>query len=54
MRFDWHEEMTDRGNTPVVDTACIFGIKKTAFTIEGVSRDFGVIALDTAATDPNP
>jgi N4-gp56 family major capsid protein len=54
MRFDWHEEMTDRGNTPVVDTACIFGIKKTAFTIEGVSRDFGVIALDTAAADPNP
>jgi 1-deoxy-D-xylulose-5-phosphate synthase len=27
---------------------------KTAFTIEGTSRDFGVIALDTAAADPNP
>jgi hypothetical protein len=29
-------------------------MKKTAFTIEGTSRDFGVIALDTYVADPNP
>jgi len=52
LRFDWHEETQDRGNQAVIDTATIVGVKKTAFTIEGTSRDFGVIALDTAATDP--
>lgn len=52
LRFDWHEEMEDRGNQIVITTACIFGVKKTAFTINGTSRDFGVIAWDTAAADP--
>lgn len=54
LRFDWTEESEDRGNQAVITTASIFGVKKTAFTIEAVSRDFGVIALDTAAADPNP
>jgi N4-gp56 family major capsid protein len=53
LRFDWHEEQEDRGNQVVITTSSIFGIKKTAFTIDGVSRDFGVIALDTAVADPS-
>lgn len=53
LRFDWNEEKEDRGNQVVITTSSIFGIKKTAFTIDGVSRDFGVIALDTAVTDPS-
>ena len=52
LRFDWTEEKEDRGNQVVISTGAIFGIKKTAFTIDGVSRDFGVMALDTAAADP--
>ena len=53
LRFDWNEEMEDRGNQVVITTASIFGVKKTAFTIDGVSRDFGVVAIDTACTDPS-
>jgi N4-gp56 family major capsid protein len=53
LRFDWHEEQEDRGNQVVITTSSIFGIKKTAFTIDGVSRDFGLIALDTAVADPS-
>ena len=53
LRFDWHEEQEDRGNQVVITTGSIFGIKKTAFTIDGVSRDFGVMALDTAVVDPS-
>lgn len=52
LRFDWHEETQDRGNQAVIDTGTICGVKKTAFTIEGTSRDFGVIALDSYAKDP--
>ena len=53
LRFDWHEEMEDRGNQVVITTSSIFGVKKTAFSIGGTSRDFGVIALDTACADPS-
>lgn len=53
LRFDWNEELEDRGNQVVITTSTIMGVKKAAFTIGGVSRDFGVIALDTAASDPN-
>jgi N4-gp56 family major capsid protein len=52
LRFDWNEEMEDRGNQVVITTGSIFGVKKTAFTVDGTSRDFGVIALDTAVADP--
>ena len=52
MRFDWHEEMDDRGNQLVVDSGSIFGVKKCSFAINGTSTDFGVIAVDTAAADP--
>lgn len=53
LRFDWNEEMEDRGNQVVITTSSIIGIKKTAFTIDGVSRDFGVIAMDTYVADPS-
>lgn len=52
LRFDWTEETEDRGNQVVITTGSIFGVKKSAFTIGGTSRDFGVMALDTAAADP--
>jgi N4-gp56 family major capsid protein len=52
LRFDWTEEQEDRGNQVVITTGSIFGMKKTAFVIDGVSRDFGVIAADTAVKDP--
>lgn len=47
-RFDWHEETRDNGNQAVISTSSIFGMKKTRFN----SKDFGVIALDTAAKEP--
>lgn len=54
LRFDWHEESRDNGNQAVITTSTICGIKKTAFTISGTSRDFGLISIDSAAADPNP
>lgn len=51
-RFWWHEEMEDRDNIVVMTTGTIVGIKKTTFTIDGVTRDFGVGATDTACADP--
>lgn len=47
-RFSWYEESRDNGNKAVISTGSIFGMKKTTFN----SKDFGVIALDTAAKDP--
>mgnify|MGYP000081161834 FL=1 len=52
LRFDWHEESRDNGNQAVITTSSIFGVKKTAFTIDGTSRDFGLFSLDTYAVDP--
>lgn len=49
MRFEWKEEMKDYGNEPTVASGVIFGFKKTRFN----GKDFGVIALDTYAKDPN-
>lgn len=51
--YDWNEEMEDRGNQIVITTGTTVGVKKTAFTIDGTSRDFGVIALDTYVADPS-
>lgn len=45
LRYDWHEESRDNGNQAVITTSSILGIKKCSFN----SKDFGVIALDTAA-----
>lgn len=48
LRFDWHEESRDNGNQAVITSSTIVGIKKTRFN----SKDFGGMALDTAAADP--
>jgi N4-gp56 family major capsid protein len=53
LRFDWNEELEDRGNQVVITTSSIFGVKKSAFSIDGTSRDFGVISADTAVADPS-
>lgn len=47
-RYDWNEEVEDRGNEPVVTAGTIVGISKTRFN----DRDFGVMAIDTAAKEP--
>ncbi len=52
LRYDWNEESEDRGNQVVITTGTIVGVKKSAYTIDGKSRDFGCMALDTAAKDP--
>jgi N4-gp56 family major capsid protein len=52
LRFDWHEESRDNGNQAVITTSSIFGVKKTRFSINAVEKDFGVIAIDTAAANP--
>jgi N4-gp56 family major capsid protein len=52
LRFDWNEELEDRGNQVVITTGSIFGVKKSNFTINGNSYDFGVIALDCATAEP--
>jgi N4-gp56 family major capsid protein len=49
LRFDWQEETKDYGNEPTVAAGTIVGVKKTRFN----NKDFGILALDTAATDPN-
>ncbi|MBI1202615.1 MAG: N4-gp56 family major capsid protein [Rhodopseudomonas sp.] len=48
LRFDWQEETKDFGNEPTVAAGTIAGVKKTRFN----DRDFGVIAIDTAAAAP--
>jgi N4-gp56 family major capsid protein len=48
LRFDWNEETRDNGNQVVITTNTIFGLKKTTFN----SKDYGVIAIDSAAADP--
>lgn len=49
LRFTWTEEQQDHGNEPVIAAGVIMGVKKTRFN----GKDFGVLALDTAAADPN-
>lgn len=49
MRFDWHEETRDNGNLLIISTSTTVGMKKCTFN----SKDFGVIAADSAAADPN-
>lgn len=49
LRFDWTEETKDHGNEPVIGAGTICGVKKATFN----GKDFGVIAIDTYAKDPN-
>jgi N4-gp56 family major capsid protein len=48
LRFAWNEETADRGNKVIITTNTIVGIKKCTFN----GKDFGVMAIDTAATKP--
>lgn len=49
-RFTWVEELKDAKNRVSIYAGTITGFKKTRFN----GLDYGVIAVDTAATDPNP
>ena len=49
-RFSWNEDADDYENELTVAAGTIIGCKKAQFN----GRDFGVIALDTAAANPNP
>lgn len=53
LRFNWQEEMEDRDNQIVITSNSILGMNKCQFASGGVNYDFGVIALDTYALDPN-
>ena len=44
--------MTDGDNQVIIHTSCIFGVKKTNFTVGGTAYDFGVIAVDSACANP--
>jgi N4-gp56 family major capsid protein len=48
-RYNWVEETLDLGNEIVIGSDLIWGIKKCRFN----GYDFGVIALDTYATNPS-
>lgn len=49
LHFNWEEDTLDYGNEPTVAAGTIIGVKKTRFN----SKDFGILAIDTAAKDPN-
>lgn len=53
LRFNWQEEEEDRGNQVVITSNAILGIDKCTFAVNGTNYDFGVVALDTYALDPN-
>jgi N4-gp56 family major capsid protein len=48
LRFGWYEEERDSGNQVVISTHSIFGISKVQFN----AKDFGIMAIDTAAAQP--
>lgn len=48
-RIKWREDLEDRGRELVITAEQIMGVKKTAFEVDGVSRDFGVMVMDTYA-----
>lgn len=50
LRFNWTEDTKDHGNEQVIGAGVILGVKKSRFN----SKDFGVLAVDTAAANPNP
>lgn len=49
-RFQWEEELKDAKNRVAIYAGVIAGTKKTRFN----GYDYGVVAVDTAATNPNP
>ncbi|MES2415096.1 MAG: N4-gp56 family major capsid protein [Pseudomonadota bacterium] len=54
-RFKWTEESKDHENSVAIGTHAIMGVKKATYKSkdDSVVRDFGVIACDTYAVDPN-
>ncbi|PTW53579.1 N4-gp56 family major capsid protein [Breoghania corrubedonensis] len=48
-RCQWEETTQDYGNEPTIAGGMISGVKKSRFN----DRDFGVLAIDTYAKDPN-
>lgn len=49
LRFSWKEETEDYDNEAVIVAGTIIGVKKTRFN----NKDFGVMAIDSYAADPN-
>lgn len=49
-RFTWVEELKDAKNRVSIYAGVIAGFKKTRFN----NHDYGVVAVDTAAKNPNP
>lgn len=49
-RFQWEEELKDAKNRVAIYAGVIAGTKKTRFN----GFDYGVVAVDTAAANPNP
>jgi N4-gp56 family major capsid protein len=49
LRYDWQEELKDYKNQVNIASGLIIGMKKSRFN----NRDFGVIAIDTAASNPH-
>lgn len=47
-RFSWKEKLHDYDNEPTIAAGTIIGIKKTRYN----GKDFGVMAIDTAAAPP--
>lgn len=52
-RYRWTEVMTDHEDHVEIGTHCIMGVKKSTYKSKdgSVTRDFGVIALDTYCAD---
>ena len=48
-RYTWNEEKDDRGNALVITGGSIYGVKRAIYN----SKSFGVVAVDTACTNPN-
>jgi uncharacterized membrane protein len=52
-RYRWTEVMTDHEDQVEIGTHCIMGVKKSTYKSKhgAVTRDFGVIAMDTYCAD---
>lgn len=53
-RYKWTEEVKDHGNQVAIGSYATMGIKKSTYKSKdnAVTRDFGVIAMDTYCVDP--
>lgn len=53
MRMSWSEKELDHGNDIEICAGMIVGIKRSEFVVDGTTRTFGMLALDTYAVNPN-